>query len=200
MNAISKISLGFCALLAVLSSASQSRAETTTNRAKGIAGGALVGAEAVMLTEAAIGVQPTWLYVVGGVVGAGGGGLAGYYLGGVRSPKPPTFVLAGGIALFIPTLIGVVTATQFHPDDSYQHQQRSPEEDELPLDAAHRRPRAPFARAAQRAPAAEPAQLLSAQLELPQLAVSQTFTDEEVQQHRVRQAPAFHLSLLRGVF
>lgn len=186
MNAFPRISLGFCALVALLASPSESRADST-NRVKGSTGGALLGAEVVMLTEAAIGVQPGWLYVVGGVVGAGGGGVAGYYLGGSSSPKPPSFVLAGSIALVIPTLIGIATATQFQPDDSYQ-QQRSPEED-APLDARHHEP------LEQRV-----AHVAPARLELPQVEVAQTFTAEEVQVHRLRQAPALHVSLLRGVF
>jgi hypothetical protein len=181
MNAFPRISLGFCALVALLASSSESRADTT-NRAKGIAGGALLGAEVVMLTEAVIGAKPTWLYVVGGIAGAGGGGVAGYYLGGSSSPKPPSFVLAGGIALFIPTLIGIVTATQFQPDDSYQHQ-RSPDEDDD----------APEARL-------EPPQLPAARLELPQVEVAQSFTAEEAHVHQLRQVPAVHLSFLRGVF
>jgi hypothetical protein len=197
MNAFPRISLGFCALLALLCSSSPSRADST-NRAKGIVGGALVGAEVVILTEAAIGVKPMWLYGVGAVVGAGGGGVAGYYLGGVSSPKPPSFVLAGGIALFIPTLIGLVTATQFQPDDSYQ-QQRAPDEDAP--EARRAAPEAPAARsaAAQAADRSEP-RGASARLELPQIEVAQTFTPEEVSTHRVRQTPSFHLSLLRGVF
>jgi hypothetical protein len=170
MNAFPRISLGFCALVALLASSSESRADTT-NRAKGIAGGSLLGAEVVMLTEAVIGVKPTWLYVVGGIAGAGGGGVAGYYLGGSSSPKPPSFVLAGGIALFIPTLIGIVTATQFQPDDSYH--QSSPDEED---DASE------------------------ARLELPQVEVAQSFTAEEAHVHQLRQVPAVHLSFLRGVF
>lgn len=192
MNAFPRISLGFCALVALLARTSESRADTT-NRVKGIAGGALLGAEVVMLTEAAIGVKPTWLYVVGGVVGAGGGGVAGYYLGGSSSPKPPAFVLAGGIALFIPTLIGIVTATQFQPDDSYQQQR--PTDEDAPVEVLEQ------TRLEQRqAPRASLEHGVSARLELPQLEVAQSFTAEEVQMHQLRQAPAFHLSLLRGVF
>ena len=188
MNAFPRISLGFCALVALLSSTSDSRADTT-NRAKGVTGGALLGAEVVMLTEAAIGVKPTWLYIVGGVVGAGGGGAAGDYLGGTSSPKPPSFVLAGGIALVIPTLIGIVTATQFQPDDSYQQERSLDLEDDAPVDARNgEAPRAPFA------------ELASARLELPQLEVTQSFTAEEAQMHQLRQTPEVHLSLLRGVF
>lgn len=164
--------LGFCTLLALLASAGEGRAESSTaNRAKGIAGGALAGSEVVMLTEAAIGVQSGWLYALGGVVGAGGGGVAGYYIGGSSSPKPPSFLLAGGIALVIPTLIGVVTATSFQPDDNYR-QERSPDED---------------------APA-------EARLELPSVEVARTFSDAEVHMFRVTQATELHVSLLRGVF
>lgn len=200
MNAFPRISLGFCALMALLASSRESRADST-NRAKGISGGALVGAEAVMLTEAALGVKPTWLYVLGGVVGAGGGGFAGYYLGGSSSPKPPSFVLAGGIALFIPTLIGIVTATQFQPDDTYQQQRSSDEE--VPLDArgprgAQRPTRRALAAAAAAGPEA-PAPA-SPHLELPQVQVAASYSAEELQIHQVRQAPAVHVSLLRGVF
>ena len=163
---------GFCTLLALLASAGEGRAESSTaNRAKGITGGAIAGSEVVMLTEAAIGVQPGWLYAIGGVVGAGGGGVAGYYIGGSSSPKPPSFLLAGSIALVIPTLIGVVTATSFQPSDNYR-QERSPDED---------------------APA-------EARLELPSVEVARTFSDAEVHMVRVTQATELHVSLLRGVF
>ena len=172
MNAVPRISLGFCTLLALLASAADGRAQSTgTNRAKGISGGALVGAEAVLMTEAALGVQAGWLYAVGGVVGGGGGGVAGYYIGGSSSPKPPSFLLAGGIALVIPTLIGLVTATQFQPPETYRPE-RSPDED-TPGDA---------------------------RLELPSIEVARRFSDEELHMFRVQQATAVHLSLLRGVF
>jgi hypothetical protein len=172
MNMFPRISLGFCTLLALLASATDGRAEgDATNRAKGITGGALLGAEVVLITEAALGVKPGWLYAVGGVVGGGGGGLAGYYIGGSSSPKPPSFLIAGGIALVIPTLIGVVTATQFSPPDTYK-QERTPEED-APADA---------------------------QLELPSVEVARTFSDEEVHVFRLPRTSAVHVSLLRGVF
>jgi hypothetical protein len=164
--------LGFCTLLALLASAGDGRAESSTaNRAKGITGGAIAGTEVVMLTEAAIGVQSGWLYALGGVVGAGGGGVAGYYIGGSASPKPPSFLLAGGIALVIPTLIGVMTATSFQPPENYRPE-RSPDDD-APADA---------------------------RLELPSVAIARTFSDAELQMFRVPQATELHLSLLRGVF
>jgi hypothetical protein len=172
MNVFPRISLGFFTVLALLASASDGRAdESTRNHAKGVTGGALVGTELVLITEAALGVQAAWLYTLGAAVGAGGGGVAGYYIGGSTSPKPPSFLLAGGIALVIPTLIGVVTATQFRPPESYRPE-RAPDED-APLDA---------------------------RLELPSVQVAESFSAEEVHVFRVPQTTALHLSLLRGVF
>jgi hypothetical protein len=172
MNMFPRISLGSCTLLVLLASAGEGRAESNTaNRAKGIAGGAIAGSEVVMLTEAAIGVQSGWLYALGGVVGAGGGGVAGYYIGGSSSPKPASFLLAGGIALVIPTLIGVATATSFQPPENYRPE-RSPDEDAAP----------------------------DARLELPSVEIARTFSDAEVHMFRVTQATELHVSLLRGVF
>jgi len=172
MNVFPRIGLGFCTVLALLASAADGRAESSAaNRAKGSTGGALVGAEAVMVTEAAIGVQASWLYMIGGVVGGGGGGVAGYYIGGTSSPKPPSFLLAGGIALVIPTLLGVVTATSYQPPENYRPE-HSPDED-APADA---------------------------RLDLPSVEVARTFSDAELQMFRVRQATELHISLLRGVF
>ena len=60
----------------------------TLNRVKGITGGAMLGAEVVLTTEAALGVKPTWAYLVGGAAGAGAGALGGYYIGGSSSTTP----------------------------------------------------------------------------------------------------------------
>jgi hypothetical protein len=51
-------------------SASATGVDEASSTGKGIVGGALLGAEAVMLTEAAIGVKPRWAYLVGGGAGA----------------------------------------------------------------------------------------------------------------------------------
>jgi hypothetical protein len=172
MNMFPRISLGFCTLLALLASSAEGRAESSgTNHAKGIAGGALVGSQAVLITEAALGVQRRWLYLLGGAVGGLGGGWAGYHIGGSSSPKPASFLLAGGIALVIPTLIGVVSATQFQPPDSYKPE-RAPEED-APMDT---------------------------RLELPSIEVARSFSDEEVHVFQLPRTTAVHVSLLRGVF
>jgi hypothetical protein len=170
MKVFPGISLGLATLLAVLGSGSEARADSK-NMAKGITGGALVGAEVVLITEAALGLEPAWLYVVGGVAGAGGGAVAGHYIGKAVSPKPSSFLLAGGIALIIPAVIGVISATHFQPPDTYKLE-TSPDDD-APLDA---------------------------HLELPRIDVAQVFSAEERHEHQLPQATEIQFSLLRGVF
>lgn len=106
------------AMLMSLSLPGVARADSTqaSSDGKGIAGGVLLGAEAVLLTEAAIDVKPHWLYYVGGGVGAVGGGIAGYYLEDSLEPKGNMFLLAGGMLLVIPTVVAVLSATAYETD------------------------------------------------------------------------------------
>nr|PZN28140.1 MAG: hypothetical protein DIU78_03395 [Pseudomonadota bacterium] len=84
---------------------------------KGIAGGALLGAELVLALEAAFDVEPTWAYVVGGLVGAGGGAVGGYFVEQEADSRVPMFMLAGGMALAIPTIVAVLSATAYEPPE-----------------------------------------------------------------------------------
>ena len=95
---------------------------------KGIVGGALLGAEVVLLTEAAIDVSPEWLYYVGGAAGAVGGGIAGYYLEDSLSSKANMFLLAGGMLLVIPTTVAVLSATAYEQTAEYT-QDRPPRDE-----------------------------------------------------------------------
>lgn len=89
---------------------------TVSPTAKGIIGGGLLGAEVVMFTEAVIGVKPWWAYLIGGVVGGGGGAAAGYAIEKSSTDgRAPIFLLAGGLALVIPTMVLVLNATRYHP-------------------------------------------------------------------------------------
>lgn len=95
------------------------RADDISPRGKGITGGALLGAEVVMDFEAAFGTKPAWAYVLGGVVGAGGGGYVGYLAEQNADPKTSLYMLAGGMALIIPTTVAVLQATSYHPPAEY---------------------------------------------------------------------------------
>ncbi len=99
---------------------------------KGIVGGTLLGAEVVLLTEAAIDVSPDWLYYVGGAAGAVGGGVAGYFLEDSLSSKANMFLLAGGMLLVIPTTVAVLSATAYEQTAEYTQDQ--PPKDEPTAD------------------------------------------------------------------
>jgi hypothetical protein len=101
--------------------------EEASPTGKGIAGGILLGAELVLVIEAAADVEPAWAYVVGGLAGAAGGGVGGYFIEQEAEPKLPLLMLAGGMALAIPTTVAVLSATAYEPPLEYV-------EDEPPAD------------------------------------------------------------------
>jgi hypothetical protein len=78
---------------------------------KGIAGGALLGAELTIFGEAIAGLERPWLYWIGASAGAVGGGLGGYYVESSGAPSSSYYLLAGGMALSIPAMIVYLDAT-----------------------------------------------------------------------------------------
>jgi len=95
------------------------RAEEVSTTGKGIVGGSLLGAEIVLATEAAFKGQAAWAYIVGGVGGAAAGGIGGYFIEQEASPKATMLMLAGGMALVIPTTVAVLSATAYEPPANY---------------------------------------------------------------------------------
>lgn len=86
---------------------------------KGVVGGALLGAELTVGTEALLGVDAWWAYLVGGVAGGAAGGLGGYYVDRGDDAELSTLMLAGGMALFIPATVLVIDATAYGPPAGY---------------------------------------------------------------------------------
>jgi hypothetical protein len=119
-------------------------------KGKGIVGGALLGAELVMVTEAAFKVKPTWAYIVGGVAGGAAGGVGGYFVEKDSSARAPMLMLAGGLAFAIPTVVAVLSATAYEPPAEYL-------QDAAPTDEPLAEPPAPTDMAPAPAPAAAPA-------------------------------------------
>lgn len=79
---------------------------------KGIVGGAFLGAEIVMMPMGIAGLKPWWPYVVFGSVGAVGGAVGGWAVEQADPPaEAPLYMLAGGLALVIPTLVLTLNAT-----------------------------------------------------------------------------------------
>jgi hypothetical protein len=102
----------------VLAPVREARADEVSPDGKGVVGGALLGAEVVTITEALAGAKPAWAYIVGGVVGAAGGGIGGHFVeNGSSDGKVPMYMLAGGLALIIPAVVLVLNATRYQPEE-----------------------------------------------------------------------------------
>lgn len=84
---------------------------------KGIVGGGLLGGEVVIITMGIIGVEDGWPYLVFGGLGAAGGAIGGYFIESAADPTAeiPLYLLAGGMALVIPTVVVALNATAYKP-------------------------------------------------------------------------------------
>jgi len=106
------------AAAAVLVPAGEARADDVASTPKGTVGGALLGAEVVTITESIFGARPAWAYIVGALVGAGGGGAAGYAVDQSSTDgKASMYMLAGGLALVIPAIVLTLNATRYLPEE-----------------------------------------------------------------------------------
>jgi hypothetical protein len=100
------------------------------NGIKGAVGGGLLGAEVVMLVEAALDVKPAWAYIVGGIAGGAAGGVGGYFWeSGTNDAKLGMYLLTAGMALAIPTTVAVLSTTAYKPPADYV-EDRPPPADE----------------------------------------------------------------------
>lgn len=102
------------------SNASMARADDVSPKGKGIVGGALLGAEIVTIPMSLFGVRSGWAYVIGGGLGAVGGGVGGYFIESASfasDGRVPIYMLAGGMALVIPAIVLTLNATRYHPSE-----------------------------------------------------------------------------------
>ncbi|HEX2670925.1 MAG TPA: hypothetical protein VHM25_08635, partial [Polyangiaceae bacterium] len=116
------------ATLSLASVTAHAETEEVSTTGKGVVGGALLGAEVVLVTEAAFKVEPAWAYVVGGVGGAAAGGVGGYFFEQEVSPKTTMLTLGIGMALVIPTTVFVLSSTAYQPPANYT-QDRAPSDE-----------------------------------------------------------------------
>lgn len=105
-------------IAALVGPAREARADEVSPTGKGIAGGALLGAEVVTITESLVGVRSGWAYAIGAILGAGAGGAGGYAVEqGSSDGKAPMYMLAGGLALVIPAVVLTLDATRYRPEE-----------------------------------------------------------------------------------
>jgi hypothetical protein len=169
-----------------------------TATGKGIAGGVLLGAEIPMITCAIVGVESAWPYLLFGAAGAAGGAVGGYFLegeagdaaGGGVGAEPSLYLLAGGMALVVPTLIAVLNATAYEPGEGDAEGFDNPAE-------ARRRRRVPVAvlnlDALQR-------DGVSLRPGVPAVELRRAFSAREVAQFGARQRTEVHVRLLQAAF
>jgi hypothetical protein len=94
------------------------RADEVSPTAKGVVGGALLGAEVVTIVEGIADVRSGWAYGIGALVGAAGGGIGGYFVEQNSSNgRVPTYMLAGGLALIIPAVVLTLNGTRYRPQE-----------------------------------------------------------------------------------
>jgi hypothetical protein len=122
--AVAAMGLGVTTLLGHPSDA---RADEIAGLPKATVGGGFLGAEVVAIPMAIAGVSAGWAYAVFPGLGAIGGAIGGYFVdqaygsggsssAGTQQPAyGSTFMLAGGMALIIPTIVLMLNATRYHP-------------------------------------------------------------------------------------
>jgi hypothetical protein len=81
----------------------------------GISGGILLGAELVLAIEAIVGVEQVWPWVVFPILGAGGGGVGGYFVE-TASPEAAVAMLVCGMVFVIPTAVAISASTAYDPE------------------------------------------------------------------------------------
>jgi hypothetical protein len=88
-------------------------AEPVSATGKGVVGGALLGAEATLITESVFRVKPRWAYALGGSLGAALGGTLGYFVEKSDDARWSMILLTGGTAMLIPTTAITLNATLY---------------------------------------------------------------------------------------
>ena len=110
---------------ALVAAPSDARADGSVSpKGKGIVGGLLLGGEVVTMPMGIAGLKPWWPYLVFGGLGSVGGAIGGWGVEKATSgttnaqgvttgqtAEPALYMLAGGLALIIPTLVVSLNAT-----------------------------------------------------------------------------------------
>lgn len=204
-----------CASIERNAAAQQATEATFTSpKGKGIIGGALLGAESVMLIEAAAETKPAWAYAVGGGLGAIGGGIGGFFAQDA-DPKVSLYLLVGGMALALPTTVAVLSATAYEP---VNYTEDRPPADEPVAEPARTTPASEAKPTSRRpAPAAQPRTAKLAlepmlppalfgwnqgelSLSIPAVEVRQMYTRTEIALYGVKQQPEVEVPVVNVVF
>ncbi|APR99660.1 hypothetical protein [Pajaroellobacter abortibovis] len=165
-------------------SAESAYASTVSSSPKGTIGGVLLGAELVMISESLIGVEDSWSYLIGGGIGAIGGGIGGYLIDqSALNPYVSISMLAGGLALIIPATVLTLNATRYRPSEDASEDQAPTQEESRTTTTALFQINPTVWRCSIPIPEARP-----------------MYSHQEQKQHGVPQQLQFHLPLMNVVF
>jgi len=84
----------------------------------GVVGGALVGAELVVLSELALGAEATWAYTLGAGLGGIAGGYVGWELEQRVHGEVSMLLMTTGFGLLIPTIVWVGNSLEEEPSEA----------------------------------------------------------------------------------
>lgn len=195
---------------ALVGGANEARAEgPVVGTAKGIVGTALIGGEAVAIGMAAFGVDKGWTYLVFPPLAAVGGGIGGYFIEQAAPPaEVPLYLLAGGMALVIPTIIVTLNATVYKAPADYPNepvQNKPASEPPVPGPPGTTVTKTGKTTRPHLARAHVPMSLVDIHqgklaIGLPALEVRQLYTQEEMAKFGVAQGHEFKLPVFRAVF
>lgn len=181
-----------------------------TPTGKGIAGGILLGAELVIITEALIGVDDWWPYLVFGVVGGAGGGVGGYFVETAEVAEPSLYMLAGGMALIMPSVILMLNATAWEPGEDLEEGEADVTDEGEPSAPGEPagEPQPPAGVPGGEAPEGRrsvPRALIGiaakrVTIGVPPVEIRPSYTVEEMARYGVSQATEVHIPLLQGAF
>ena len=173
---------------------------------KGIVGGALLGAEVVMLPMGIAGLKPWWPYAVFGTVGAVGGAVGGWAVEQADPPaEAPLYMLAGGLALIIPTVVATISAVtddDVDEDPSLEEPapgQPAPASESVTVKTSRRmkhRPRLVGALIGVEAIGAQTRVTMG----VPDIAIVPEYTRQEMSAFGVEQETVVHVPVVRGTF
>lgn len=193
-----------CALLSVsfvVASTRPVQADTVdvSPTGKGIVGGALLGAEAVTVTEAALNVKPAWAYLVGGGAGAAAGGVGGYFLEKHANSKTNMLVLATGMLFVIPTAVAILSATAYEPPKNYT-EDRGPTDEPLAEPPAADQPQLVAPSARNHVPSLVGVSQSRVSWSIPALEIRDMYTPRERLQYGMKQRTEVRLPVLSVLF
>jgi hypothetical protein len=213
-------------MLAASSASAQQEPETNsvTGTGKGIVGGALLGGEIVMIPMGAAGLKPWWPYLVFGGLGSVGGAIGGWAVEQVDPPpEAPLYMLAGGLALVIPTVVLAANATTRSDYEDTEDPSVKPEGGGAPAspapgEAPETKPsetpgdgttvKVETSDARRRQKRARPRPVVSlfdlqrgeVRMGVPALEIKNMYTLEEVAKYGVEQKTEVHVPVLRAAF